>query len=218
MQAGHNATSQQADLVEVTARLRALSRAAGEGAVILDPETNAPDIDAKKLSAAVKNWNQIQSSSEYWLDALFEESWAYFMAGQYPKALGNIHTIESPYFPGGFYPEAEILKAVIYFSNCNYDAAVTVSATGASPVGLVGTVLGPEVLEALTLAHIGHAVHDAAEPHDHVLGGGHALLEHADGLEPEGHTEAAGGDAGRIAHDDRALAAPQRFHPTDDLE
>ena len=45
------------------------------------------------------------------------------MAGDYPHALGNIHTIEAPYFPNSFYPEAEILKAVIYFANCNYDDA-----------------------------------------------------------------------------------------------
>ena len=43
------------------------------------------------------------------------------MAGDYPHALGNIHTIEAPYFPNSFYPEAEILKAVIYFANCQYD-------------------------------------------------------------------------------------------------
>ena len=45
------------------------------------------------------------------------------MAGDYPHALGNIHTIESPYFPNSFYPEADILKAVIYFANCQYDDA-----------------------------------------------------------------------------------------------
>jgi len=105
-----------------------MARTYYSASIKLDAETNTPNIDEKKLSAAVKHWNQIDESSEYWLDALFEESWAYFMAGQYPKALGNIHTIESPYFPGGFYPEAEILKAVIYFSNCNYDAATTVVA------------------------------------------------------------------------------------------
>ncbi len=49
--------------------------------------------------AAVKYWNKVDVASEYWLDALFEESWAYFMAGDYSHALGNIHTIESPYFP-----------------------------------------------------------------------------------------------------------------------
>jgi len=105
-----------------------MARTYYSASIKLDAETNTPSIDEKKLSAAVKNWNQIDESSEYWLDALFEESWAYFMAGQYPKALGNIHTIQSPYFPGSFYPEAEILKAVIYFSNCNYDAATTVVA------------------------------------------------------------------------------------------
>lgn len=105
-----------------------MARTYYSASIQLDAETNAPNVNAQKLSAAVKNWNQIQPSSEYWLQALFEESWAYFMAGQYPKALGNIHTIQSPYFPGSFYPEGEILKAVIYFSNCNYDAATTVVA------------------------------------------------------------------------------------------
>ena len=28
---------------------------------------------------------------------------------------------QSPYFPNSFYPEADILKAVIYFANCNYE-------------------------------------------------------------------------------------------------
>jgi hypothetical protein len=91
-------------------------------------ENNTPTIDGTKLSAAVKYWNKVDVASEYWLDGLFEESWAYFMAGDYPHALGNIHTIEAPYFPHSFYPEAEILKAVIYFANCNYDEATTVVA------------------------------------------------------------------------------------------
>jgi hypothetical protein len=91
-------------------------------------QNNVPSIDEKKLSAAVKYWNLVDVASEYWLDALFEQSWAYFMAGDYPRALGNIHTIQAPYFPNSFYPEADILKAVIYFFNCNYEAATTVVA------------------------------------------------------------------------------------------
>ena len=71
---------------------------------------------------------QGRHGSEYWLDALFEESWAYFMAGDYSHALGNIHTIESPYFPHAYYPEADVLKAVIYFANCQYDDALTIVA------------------------------------------------------------------------------------------
>lgn len=91
-------------------------------------DANVPKIDPTKLSAAVKYWNRVDVGSEYWLDALFEQSWAYFMAGDYPHALGNIHTLESPYFPNAFYPEADILKAVIAFTICQYDDATTIVA------------------------------------------------------------------------------------------
>ena len=100
-----------------------IARTYYSASITLDAETNAPNVNSTKLSAAVKYWNSVDETSEYWLDALFEESWAYFMAGDYPHALGNIHTIEAPYFPNSFHPEADILKAVIYFTNCNYDAA-----------------------------------------------------------------------------------------------
>ncbi|HVW23946.1 MAG TPA: hypothetical protein VHC69_01160 [Polyangiaceae bacterium] len=127
------AIDEGAEGVEDEGRMRdlaylSMARTYYSSSIKLDPETNAPSVNSEKLSAAVKYWNQVDEGSEYWLDALFEESWAYFMAGDYPRALGNIHTLEAPYFPGSFYPEAQILKAVIYFSNCNYEAATTVVA------------------------------------------------------------------------------------------
>ncbi len=91
-------------------------------------QNNVPKIDEKKLNAAVRYWNQVDTGSEYWLDALFEQSWAYFMAGDYPRALGNIHTIQSPYFPHAFYPEADIVRSVIYFTTCQYEDATTLVA------------------------------------------------------------------------------------------
>jgi tetratricopeptide (TPR) repeat protein len=105
-----------------------MARTFYSASVKLDENTNQPTIDSTRLSAAVKYWNKVDIASEYWLDALFEESWAYFMAGDYSHALGNIHTIESPYFPHSYYPEADVLKAVIYFSNCQYDDALTIVA------------------------------------------------------------------------------------------
>lgn len=88
-------------------------------------EKGVPTIDGNKISAAIGNWNRVDMASEYWLDALFEESWAYFMAGDYAHVLGNIHTIESPYFPNAYYPEADVLKAVVSYKLCHYDVAVT---------------------------------------------------------------------------------------------
>lgn len=118
--------------VEDEARLRdlaflSMARTYYSASVRLD-DNNTPTIDAAKLSAAVKYWNRVDVASEYWLDALFEESWAYFMAGDYTHALGNIHTIESPYFPNSFYPEADILRAVISFTICQYEDATTIVA------------------------------------------------------------------------------------------
>ncbi len=119
--------------VEDEARMRdlaylSMARTFYSASVKLDETTNAPTVDQTRLSAAVKYWNKVDVASEYWLDALFEESWAYFMAGDYSHALGNIHTIEAPYFPHSYYPEADVLKAVIYFANCQYDDALTIVA------------------------------------------------------------------------------------------
>jgi len=66
-----------------------MARTFYSASVRLDPETNSPQVDPQKLSAAVKYWNMIDVASEYWLDSLFEESWAYFMAGDYPRALAT---------------------------------------------------------------------------------------------------------------------------------
>ena len=118
--------------VEDEARMRdlaflSMARTYYSASVRLD-DNNTPTIDAAKLSAAVKYWNRVDVASEYWLDGLFEQSWAYFMAGDYTHALGNIHTIEAPYFPNSFYPEADILKAVISFTICQYEDATTIVA------------------------------------------------------------------------------------------
>ena len=39
------------------------------------------------------------------------------------KALGNIHTLNAPYFEDQFFPESTLLKSVIYFKYCLYDQA-----------------------------------------------------------------------------------------------
>ena len=91
-------------------------------------DTGTPQVLEAPLSMAVRYWNKVDVGSEYWLDALFEESWAYFMAGDYAHALGNVHSINAAYFPKAYYPEGEILKAVVYFSNCQYEDSATIVA------------------------------------------------------------------------------------------
>jgi tetratricopeptide (TPR) repeat protein len=78
---------------------------------------------------AAKYYDKVSTESYDWPNSLFEASWANFMLRQagYSKALGNIQTLQAPYFDNFIKPEsiAEALtvKATIYFYNCQYDRA-----------------------------------------------------------------------------------------------
>jgi tetratricopeptide (TPR) repeat protein len=114
--------------VEDTGRMRdlawlSLARVYYTAANRTDAETGDRQVDGRLLGNAVEAWNRIGTGSEYWLDAMFEESWAFFLADEYSRAMGNIHTLFSPYFDDAYYPEALVLKAVIFFSACQIENA-----------------------------------------------------------------------------------------------
>jgi hypothetical protein len=88
-----------------------------------DDTAERQEINGRILGNAIEAWNKIGIGSEYWLDAMFEESWALFLADEYSRALGNIHTLRSPYFEKAYYPEALVLKSVVFFANCQMDNA-----------------------------------------------------------------------------------------------
>jgi len=58
-----------------------------------------------------------------WLEGLWEASYAHYRIGDYEKALGNLLTLQSPYFKDEWFPESWILKAIIYYENCRYPEA-----------------------------------------------------------------------------------------------
>jgi tetratricopeptide (TPR) repeat protein len=89
----------------------------------IDDETGEREVNGQFLGGAVDAWSRIGTNSEYWLDALFEGSFAFFLADEFSRALGNIHTIFSPYFENSYYPEAYVLKAVVFFYNCQMENA-----------------------------------------------------------------------------------------------
>ncbi|HSP80959.1 MAG TPA: adventurous gliding motility protein GltC [Myxococcaceae bacterium] len=65
-------------------------------------------------------YNKVERGTSQWLQSLFEASWANYRVGQYEQALGNLITLSSPFFREEYFPEALILKAVIYYENCRY--------------------------------------------------------------------------------------------------
>jgi tetratricopeptide (TPR) repeat protein len=82
-----------------------------------------------QFELAAKYFDKVSPDSYDWANSLFESSWANFMLKQkgYSKALGNIHTIQAPYFENTIKPESVAeglsVKATIYFYNCLYDRA-----------------------------------------------------------------------------------------------
>jgi hypothetical protein len=69
---------------------------------------------------ALYYYDKIDRGDPQWLEALFEGAWANYRVGQYEQALGNLITLSSPFFRDEYFPEAMILKAVIYYENCRY--------------------------------------------------------------------------------------------------
>ncbi len=80
----------------------------------------------RQYDQAVKYYDQIASGSDQWLPSIFEVSWAYYQLQNYPRALGNLHTLNSPYFADQYFPESRVLQALILFYNCKYDEAQAV--------------------------------------------------------------------------------------------
>ena len=75
---------------------------------------------AGDFARAEELYSEIPRNSEYWLDSLFESSWAFYQSEQFNRALGNLHSLNSPFFNDEYYPEAPVLQAVILFYNCRW--------------------------------------------------------------------------------------------------
>jgi tetratricopeptide (TPR) repeat protein len=74
--------------------------------------------EAKRYRESLQYYAEIPRTSENWLQALFEASWAFFLMQKHNNVLGNIHTLHSPFFEDRFLPESFILKSITYLRLC----------------------------------------------------------------------------------------------------
>lgn len=70
---------------------------------------------------SLKYYDKVKRESPRWAKALFEKAWAYFQTDAYNEALGNLHSLNSPFFANAYFPEGPILSGLLYFYNCRYD-------------------------------------------------------------------------------------------------
>lgn len=67
-------------------------------------------------------YNSVPRSSRYWPQSLFESAWSNFMQSDLNLTLGQLLTLESPFYKTDeFIPEATILRALTFFNLCEFD-------------------------------------------------------------------------------------------------
>jgi tetratricopeptide (TPR) repeat protein len=75
----------------------------------------------KSFLKAVKHYRAIDKRDPNFYNALFEQSWALFLAGYPPYALGSLYGVQSPFFKERYNPEAPLLDSIVYYWICQYD-------------------------------------------------------------------------------------------------
>ncbi len=76
----------------------------------------------QRFDEASKYYALVERDSMYWPTSLFEASWSNFMRNDLNLTLGQVLTVQSPYFSHDeFVPEATILRALTYFNLCEYN-------------------------------------------------------------------------------------------------
>jgi tetratricopeptide (TPR) repeat protein len=73
-----------------------------------------------QYETAGRYYDRVQEGTSAWLDSLFELGWTYFQLGRIDRVLGQLHTLNSPYFEDRYYPEARVLEALIHFRTCRF--------------------------------------------------------------------------------------------------
>ena len=71
--------------------------------------------------ASIYYYRKIPQGSYKQATSFYESAWVYFLKGDYQRALGTFHTLDSPYFSHYFYPEVWILEATAYLNYCHFD-------------------------------------------------------------------------------------------------
>ena len=75
----------------------------------------------KMWAKSIRWYRRVPKDSKYWYEALFEQTWAYLMSGQFRSALSNFQTLNSPFYENKFNPEALLLQGILYLYICDYD-------------------------------------------------------------------------------------------------
>ena len=66
-------------------------------------------------------YGSVPRFTEQWFSAMYENAWAFYKQGDYGRALGELHSVTSPYMSKSHIPEAYVIQGTAYFNTCQWD-------------------------------------------------------------------------------------------------
>lgn len=83
----------------------------------------------KKYKDSIAHFRDIKKDHPMWVDALIEQGWTQLLVGDASGAIGNMYSIQSPYFKAVYKPESFVVRTIGYLNICQYgDAYRTLTA------------------------------------------------------------------------------------------
>lgn len=73
-----------------------------------------------KFKDSLGAYQKVSKDNSLWLQALTEQGWTQLQAKDAAGAIGNMHSIQSPYFDSVYKPESYIVRGIGYLNICQY--------------------------------------------------------------------------------------------------
>lgn len=75
----------------------------------------------KKYEASLKIMDYVKKTDYIWPRFLLDKAWSYYWTGQNERALGSVMTYKAPMLRRFMVPEANYLRALIYYEMCYFE-------------------------------------------------------------------------------------------------
>lgn len=73
-----------------------------------------------KYKESMEAFQKVGKDNSHWIQALTEQGWAQIQSKDSAGAIGNMHSIQSPFFDSVYKPESYIVRSIGYLSMCQY--------------------------------------------------------------------------------------------------
>jgi tetratricopeptide (TPR) repeat protein len=73
--------------------------------------------------SSLEEYKKIGKDHPVWLQGLIEQGWAQVLVGDNSGAIGNMHSLHSPYFKAVYKPESYVVRSIGYLNICQYGDA-----------------------------------------------------------------------------------------------